>query len=275
MKTFTKIITAGALTGTALLAYARYGEICGKINVKTYEIKVKGYEFKGKIKVSHFTDVHLGRYIGLNRLCNVVDSINAQNPDIVVFTGDLIDSVNPIKESPMKIANLLSKINAKYGKYAVMGNHEYRGKRESIYKNIMEKAGFIILKNYGAEVSNTPIEIIGIDDMLEGNGNVKWAFKDAKTFKYNIALCHEPDFADVIKNKNCDFIFSGHSHGGQVQIPFYGPLLLPKAAGKYYGGIYKLNEQTTLFTNCGIGVTKLPFRFCSKPSIGSITFNFI
>lgn len=275
MKFWGSLLALGAVAGGTLLAYARYVEPYSDIKIRNFKTSIAGYNYKGKIKIVHFTDVHCGKFIDLIRLNEVIESINKQNPDIVLFTGDLIDDINLTDDEAAKIGKSLKNINAPMGKFAVTGNHEYRGNVIGKYSDIMRIANFALLKNESINLADAPITIVGIDDMIEGYGDIKESFRFVKTHTYNIALCHEPDCASEIKKRNCDFVFSGHSHGGQVRIPLVGAIFLPPYAKKYSCGIYKISDQTTIHTSEGIGVTRLPFRFFSPPNIGVIEIDFI
>lgn len=237
------------------------------------EIKLKNdinYN-NGNVKIIQFSDVHLGDFFSLNQLEKVVKKINENEPDIVVFTGDLIDVASQY-ENINEISNVLSKIDAKLGKYAVYGNHDYGGGAVRVYENIMKESGFKVLvnENHSIKVSpNKNINILGVDDVLLGKPNIEKTVKNIRRNDYNILLSHEPDYVDKFKDYNIDLVLSGHSHGGQVYIPFYGPLKSTTYGEKYTRGLYNLNNQrdTKLYVNTGLGNTKLPIRFGNVPNI--------
>ncbi|SFA83238.1 metallophosphoesterase [Clostridium frigidicarnis] len=237
------------------------------------EIKLKNdinYN-NGNVKIIQFSDVHLGDFFSLNQLEKVVKKINENEPDIVVFTGDLIDVASQY-ENINEISNVLSKIDAKLGKYAVYGNHDYGGGAVRVYENIMKESGFKVLvnENHSIKVSpNKNINILGVDDVLLGKPNIEKTVKNIRRNDYNILLSHEPDYVDKFKDYNIDLVLSGHSHGGQVYIPFYGPLKSTTYGEKYTRGLYNLNNQrdTKLYVNTGLGNTKLPIRLGNVPNI--------
>lgn len=237
------------------------------------EIKLKNdinYN-NGNVKIIQFSDVHLGDFFSLNQLEKVVKKINENEPDIVVFTGDLIDVASQY-ENINEISNVLSKIDVKLGKYAVYGNHDYGGGAVRVYENIMKESGFKVLvnENHSIKVSpNKNINILGVDDVLLGKPNIEKTVKNIRRNDYNILLSHEPDYVDKFKDYNIDLVLSGHSHGGQVYIPFYGPLKSTTYGEKYTRGLYNLNNQrdTKLYVNTGLGNTKLPIRLGNVPNI--------
>ena len=210
-------------------------------------------------------------------LLNVVKKINDLSADMVFFTGDLLDDTNQTPINIKKISYALRKIKAPMGKFAVCGNHEYRRKAINEYQQIMDLSGFVLLRNSNFSVPNTNIRIIGIDDMAEGrkvNGDIPKSFLNVTNNEYNIVLCHEPDVISEILHTNANLMLSGHSHGGQVQVPFLGAIFLPPFAEKYPKGLYKIKEDLYLHSNTGIGVTQIPFRFMVPPCISEIELIF-
>ena len=136
----------------------------------------------------------------------------------------------------------------------------------------MEDSGFKILVNDQANVkldSGKTISILGLDDALLGNPDVEKTVRNIKESNYNLLLLHEPDLSDKFVSYNIDLILAGHSHGGQVKIPFLGEIVTPPLAEKYKDGLYNFNTQrnTQLYVNSGIGNTKMPFRFMNVPEV--------
>ncbi len=226
------------------------------------------------LKIVHFTDVQLGDFYNLNQLNKVVYKINKLNPDIVVFTGDLIDNAYKYNEID-SISDVLINIKSNIGKYAIYGNHDYGGGAERYYKNIMNKSGFTVLKNSSISINfnDKILNIFGSDDGLIGKPDIKKTMKGIKDENINIILMHEPDLIDRYQEYPIDLAFAGHSHGGQVYIPFYGPIVNNKLSEKYVKGFYRLKNQrnTLIYVNTGLGNTRLPFRFFNIPKV--VLFN--
>lgn len=235
--------------------------------VKDYGVVIdRGRE----IKVIQFTDTHLGEFYSLEQLKKAVKKINSLNPDIVVFTGDLIDNAYKYEEKN-KISEVLKEINASIGKYAIYGNHDYGGGAVRYYRTIIEKSGFKVLRNSKETINigNKKINIFGVDDKLLGNFSVDKTMNGINKKDINLLLLHEPDLIDKFKSYPIDLALSGHSHGGQVYVPFYGPIVKNVLAEKYNKGFYEINNSrfTKLYVNTGMGNTKLPFRFFNIPEI--------
>lgn len=237
--------------------------------VKKHDITINK-EGKDTIKIIQFTDTQLGEYYNLKDLERAINRINKLEADVVVFTGDLIDNASKYDDIH-GVARVLLKINANLGKYAIYGNHDYGGEAEKCYENIMNEAGFKALQNGHdyIEVNGEIINFFGGDDALMGKHDAKRTISAIKKDQVNILLIHEPDLIDKYNEYPVDLALSGHSHGGQVYIPFYGPLKKNLLAEKYNRGFYDIDNErkTKLYVNTGLGNTKVPFRFFTIPEI--------
>ena len=225
------------------------------------------------LKIVHFSDLHYLRNLNENKLDKIIDEINLINPDLVVFTGDLIDEdFTPTDEDINYLTDKLKSINAKYGKYSVLGNHDENYLDQ--IKNIYQNSNFTLLNNSYDIVyneKNVPLFIGGLDSVITGNANIDTAmsyFNDHEDISYKIILVHEPDYADTIVGSydNINLILSGHSHNGQVRVPFIGTIYTPESAKKYYDNYYKVNN-TDLYISSGLGYSELNFRLFNSPSI--------
>ena len=229
-----------------------------------------------QFKMVQFSDTHLGFQYTLEQLNKLVDRINVLNPDVVFFTGDLMDEPNKYANSN-QIIPILLKLNAPFGKFAIYGNHDHGGYGTDLYDTIMDKSGFVVLKNEGFEIKlddQSSIHIIGLDDAMLGHPDLVKAMKDLPSHSYKILLAHEPDLAEIAVGQGVHFQLSGHSHGGQVKIPFIGALITPPFSQLYQEGFYTIGDSTdplTLYVNRGLGTTRLPFRFLAKPELTIFT----
>ncbi|MCM3652428.1 metallophosphoesterase [Metabacillus litoralis] len=223
-------------------------------------------------KIVQFSDTHLSEFFTLNKLNKIVTKINQLTPDLIIFTGDLMDEPNQYKQIN-NIAPILQKLKAPFGKYAVYGNHDHGGYGTDIYRNVITMSGFTLLQNEVTNVSmldGNKIGIAGLDDLMLGKPNFESTLGNLKEDRFNILLAHEPDAALKAKAYNIDFQVSGHSHGGQIQVPFYGPLITPPYSTVYSEGMYDVGKMK-LYVNRGLGTTRLPFRFLSPPEITIFT----
>jgi uncharacterized protein len=246
------------------------------LDIQTLQIKhpLIPNSFDG-IKMIQFSDTHLGFQYNLHQFNKLVDNINSLKPDIILFTGDLMDEPNQYTEIN-KLMPILKKLHAPLGKYCIFGNHDHGGYGSEIYRNIMETTDFSVLLNDSAPVKlkdGSTIYFIGIDDAMLGKPNLPLALKNVPKNTFKILLSHAPDLAESASQYPVHWQLSGHSHGGQIKIPFLGALVTPPFAQIYLEGLYSVGERNplTLYVNRGIGTTRLPFRFLSKPELTVFT----
>ncbi|WP_188454557.1 metallophosphoesterase [Virgibacillus oceani] len=224
-------------------------------------------------KIVQFSDTHIGFHYTIDQLNDLVTKINNYNPDIIVFTGDLVDEPNTYHWNN-KLIKVLRQLNAKYGKYWIYGNHDHGGYGTNIVRDVMKQSEFTLLQNNNTIISrgNEHINLAGIDDVMLGKPDLKQALNAASPKLFTILLAHEPDFADWAVKFPIDIQLSGHSHGGQVRFPFIGHLYTPAYAEKYVQGKHTFNDgKFTLYVSRGIGTTRLPYRFLCKPEIHVFT----
>ena len=249
-----------------LFIYARYLGTSGLV-IEEYSIineKIP-LNFHG-LKIVQFSDLHYGTTIKEDELKNVINKINELNPDIIFFTGELIDNSYKISEDEEKlITKELNRLEPNIGIYAVRGNHDINDNFENIIKNTNIK----LLNNQNKLLyfnnSFTPIILIALDDNLKGTQNIDNAFNFEDNDYYKILITHEPDDYDKIP-KNVNLFLAGHSHLGQVRLPFIGSVYNMEGAKKYKEEKYEIDE-TNLFISGGLGTTKIKYRFLDKPSI--------
>ena len=242
------------------------------VKIEPYRLAVHDYELKKgpasiELKLVHISDIQVSEAYSEDRLGKLVDKINGQSPDIVVFTGDLY--VNYASYHPeKKVEKALSDIQAKYGKYAVWGNRDYGGSAMRAYPGIIQNGGFKLLANESAIIrlpDGKKIGIGGLDDVLFGTPDYGLMESgELKNCDYKILLMHEPDAAERVPEKSADLILAGHSHGGQLKLPFFK--MKTSLAKKFTDGFYSVNGMK-LFVNTGIGTSHYPIRFLVPPEI--------
>ncbi len=219
-------------------------------------------------KIIQFSDTHIGFHYTLEQLQELANKINSQNPDIIVFTGDLVDEPDHYHWDS-RLSSILQSMKANYGKYWIYGNHDHGGYGTEIVKEVMEKSEFQLLQNshVSIEKDGASMVLAGIDDALLGKPNLETALQYTDPNLFTLLLAHEPDFVENTINYPIDIQLSGHSHGGQVRFPIIGDLYTPALAEKYVQGKYIVNENLSLYVNSGIGTTRLPYRFLCRPEL--------
>ncbi len=269
------LIALSAISLTLLL-YSRFIGTRG-LYIKEYTIhnQLLPAHFHG-LKVVHLSDLHFGDFINEEKLKKVVSRVNQLKPDIIVFTGDLIE--NELSEDEQKLLGTsLNKLNARLGKYAIRGNHDMD---YDYWEDIIDIGGFQNLEEQLELVydqKKQPILIYGMSSNLKEKkspisklNNFYKEIEDNPSLEntFKILLMHEPDYVDDFNSEDFDLILAGHSHRGQIRLPILGPLLLPKGSIKYYDEFYQLGD-TKLYISSGIGNSHVNLRLFNRPS-----FNF-
>ena len=267
-KTILILIFILCLIGAITVCYAFFIE---PNQLKTEEVNISSKKLKEPVSIAVFADTHFGAGYKLENFDKVIAKINEKEVDYVIFTGDLIDNYQNYKKNTSIISSKLLNIKAKKGKYAVFGNHDYGGGAQNYYKSIMNKGGFEVLINQSVSFSKNNLKLIGVDDFLIGYGNSSIVNKENSN-TYNLVICHEPDVFDNFNKDKVDLMVSGHSHGGQVNIPYLKDKILPALGSKYIYGEYK-NNNSLLYVNPGLGTTKINARLFAKPEITFFNIN--
>jgi predicted MPP superfamily phosphohydrolase len=244
---------------------------------KTLHIPGLPAPFAG-FRIAQLSDIHLEWFTEDFFLRRAVEHINKLKPDMVLLTGDFITN-NPTGPDTRAYAALphcaeiLGQLTAPL-RYASMGNHDTLVDSPAVQAALTARGITPLVNRFvPVERGGEKLWVSGLDDIAFGDPNMYLALPEKHDAPV-IMMCHEPDFIDTIvkhpRGKLVELVLSGHSHGGQVQLPFYGPLTLPPLGNKYYEGLYRVN-QTQLYVNRGIGTVGYPVRFDCPPEITDIT----
>lgn len=269
IKSFFKFSFYLLIISTCIFLYITYIST-SKIIVKEKRIineKIPS-SFNGT-KIIQFSDLHYGSTMFYDDLKKLVALINERKPDLVVFTGDLISKNKKLTTKEQeKITTLLSQIDTTLGKYAILGNED----TENIL-TIYNQSNFTVLNNDYDLIyknDNNSILLTGTSTTNLANIDKSFAYLTDPTHNSNIftlALIHEPDLtSNILEKYNVDLILAGHSHNGNIIIPFLGPLYHPKGAKEYIDEYYKI-DNTQLFISSGLGTTNVNIRLFCRPSI--------
>lgn len=254
-----------------IIIYSKYIATTG-IQIKEYSVinnKIPE-SFKG-FKVVHFSDLKYGSTTDQKYLKKLVNKINELNPDIIIFTGDLISSNYKLTDNDKKsIIENLNKLDPKIDIYSIRGDNDIN----ETYNSIITQTKIIEINNLNKLIyykGDTPIMLIGLDDSINGNQSLDMAFNYEENNYYKILITHEPDTYEKIKDKNIDLFLAGHSLNGQVRLPFIGSIYTPTGAKKYYDSKYKI-DNTEIYISNGLGTSKIPYRLNNRPSINLYRF---
>jgi len=220
------------------------------------------------LKIVQLSDIHLHPYTQIGLVEEAVQIVNELQPDIIVLTGDYVfDSAQAIFE----LAPALAKMNARYGIYSILGNHDLWTNAKVVQKGLAE-SGIPVLINAGLtlDIEGEGLYLAGLDDGWSGQPDLDSALEGCPMKTPVILLMHEPDFVDgIAQDGRVALQLSGHTHGGQVRVPGIGPLALPKYGRKYDIGLHQVG-QTMMYVNRGLGVIGPPVRFNCRPEITEI-----
>ncbi len=242
------------------------------ITQRTFLIRNLPAAFDG-FRIVQFSDIHLEEYTEEFFLRRVIHEVNALKPDLLLVTGDFVTrSARPLAtslEAASRCAALLSTLTCPQ-RFGVLGNHDAAvGSR--VIRAHMADYGLPLLVNESVRIERDKqhIFLTGLDDFDFGMPNLSTALPQQPDAPV-LLMVHEPDYADKITThplgRFVDLIFSGHTHGGQVRLPFLPPLGLPPNGRHYVEGHYLIGA-TQLYVNRGIGTVGLPIRFNCPPEI--------
>ena len=229
------------------------------------------------MRVVQLSDIHLDEYTEPYFLRQVIDRVNQLQPDMVILTGDYISDILGNRKyavgAAWQCASILHEIQCKMT-YAILGNHDVAVDAGEV-TTALNANGIIVLRNeyLPLDFNGGRIWLAGLDDVVEGQPNLDRTIPASIRNRPNepiMLLSHAPDYADVLLThpaaKSVSVILSGHTHGGQVRLPFFGAVDLPVWGRKYVEGAYQLGSLQ-LYVNRGIGTIGVPFRFNCPPEI--------
>lgn len=281
------LFVLGGITSILSVIILLYGSIFGR---EQFDVKPILYKNKNiptsfnHYKIVQISDLHLGSWYDKKKpIQKMVDLVNQQEPDLIVFTGDLVnnktDEITPYE-------TILSQLNAKDGVYSILGNHDYgpyykhwKGPKD-LHNNFLalqekqRKMGWVLLKNEHVFISNgkDSIALIGVENDGEPPfaqyGDLKKAAQNTEQY-FQILLSHNPTHwrREVIPTSNIPLTLSGHTHGMQFQLGSYS---LASRVYPEWSGLYSEGEQS-LYVNVGLGSVGPPFRWGAWPEITVIT----
>lgn len=268
-----RVFAATALLGAGGLLYAREVET-RRVEVRPVELTLPRLapEFDG-YRIVQFGDLHLDDWSKPERLHRIVGRVNEQQPDLVAITGDFA-SYSAKEFDAGRLVEALRGLRARDGCVAILGNHDYLTDVKLV-RRCMRESGITELVNSVRTLrrGDAALHIAGIDDVMEGESRLDLVLRELPEEGAAILLAHEPDFADVSSaTRRFDLQLSGHSHGGQVAVPFLQRLVLPPFSQRYTRGLYDVRGMIQ-HTNRGIGFVHARLRFLCRPEITALTLH--
>lgn len=237
-------------------------------------LEVNNFKIEGNIpqsfdgfRIAQVSDLHNAEFGKNNK--KLIDKLKATNADIIVMTGDMIDSRNTKTDVAINFAKEAVKIAPCY---YVTGNHEARIRKDyEVFKKGLIEAGVNVMENKACEIvaGNDKITLIGLNDTgFDFSTRIDYLLSDAMPDddNYKILLAHRPEYFEMYEG--VDLVFSGHAHGGQIRLPFIGGLFAPGQGflPEYDSGVYT-DGGTTMVVSRGVGNSLFPVRVNNKPEI--------
>ena len=219
--------------------------------------------------IAQLSDLHIGAYTPLWWGRRWALAANEENVDLAVVTGDMVTSGVAFHED---IATLVGELRAKDGTYVVMGNHDYFGEGEPLV-TLLRDRGVHVLRNEGRVMDRDGARyfLAGVDDTWTKRANLEAALAERPEGMPTILLQHDPDHFPHAAKRNVDLVLSGHTHGGQVAMPFLARHLnFSKLAHHFHIGVYA-KGRSTLYVHPGLGTTGPPFRLGVAPEVVLLT----
>jgi len=219
--------------------------------------------------VAHLGDLHVGPICGLDYVRRIVEAVNAERPDVVVFTGDL---VNNARACGPELGQILAALQARDAKLAVLGNHDCDADPVAAAA-VLAAGGFEVLHNDHRLLRRGAgaICVAGVDDYRRGTADLDAALTGVGEDVPRILLQHNPDYAAALPPRpRVDLALCGHTHGGQIALPLLGPPLLSVHHRRYGAGLAR-NGRCLVYTTRGLGMVYLPIRWNCRPELPVLT----
>lgn len=261
------LVTIAFLGGVILMLY---GYLIEPHLIEVSHFK-KPHRQKGlaSLRVIQISDIHMGYHVSVKALQHLVQQVNALDPDVVVLTGDVYDNGERYQQFS-EVVRCLQSLKAPYGKYVIPGNHEYAGNAVQLLQETARSAGLVMLMNEATTIPHPQLKVglAGADCAIYGVRRPEFC-KELEAGHFNFLLLHQADAIHPYLEYPIDVVLSGHTHGGQVRLPWLGTPILPEMGKRFVQGWYSFeeSERTALYVNRGFGMTMLPFRFMSRPEI--------
>ena len=206
-------------------------------------VKLRG--MRQPVRILHLSDLHASMLVPLSMIHHAITVGLSQKPDLICVTGDFITHRHDFDE--VAYAQALRRLSSAAPTFAVLGNHDggkwtaqHLGNSDHrLVENMLDNAAIELLHNRAAEVRvrDNPISLVGVGDLWSDEIEPRRAFADIRGGRPTILLAHNPDSKDVLRYRPWDLMLSGHTHGGQVIVPFEGPRYAPVKDKRYVAGL--------------------------------------
>jgi predicted MPP superfamily phosphohydrolase len=248
-----------------------------RLVVKQTSIQISDWpEGVSGLRIAVLSDIHAGSpFVDQNKLQTLVAVTDQQHPDLIVLLGDFVvrDSWHSKLVEPEKLAEALKGLKAPLGVYAVLGNHDWWFDGQRVWR-ALESVGIRVLEEEVTEIRfrADSFWLVGLADAwMRGGKRITKTLGTVPADKAVIVLTHNPDLFPLTPARKPLLMLAGHTHGGQVNFPFLGRMVVPSEYGQRYAAGYFQENGNHLFVTTGVGTSVLPVRFRVPPEIAVLT----
>jgi predicted MPP superfamily phosphohydrolase len=218
------------------------------------------------VRVAHVTDLHVGMLTPHRRIRRALELAQTDAPDLLLMTGDFVCYAPRFVGA---LAEIMREVHVPA--YAVLGNHDHWTDAAGVTR-ALERAGVCVLSNTHSTIwlRHAPLDLVGIDDALTHNADVRRAFSGVRHGRSRLVLTHIPSIADQAAHYGAGLALAGHTHGGHVHIPRVTARIFRRMGAPYLKGYYDIGPLK-LYVNCGVGASSVPIRAGAPSEVSVFT----
>jgi predicted MPP superfamily phosphohydrolase len=266
-----KFIIAALFITAAVLGLWAFVLEPASLTTKTHQLRIPYWNADlAGLRVAVLADLHVGSpYNGIEKLKQIVELTNSLHPDLVVVPGDLVITkvFGGNFVPPEEFAVVLAQLKAPLGVWATMGNHDYWLDAPRVIAALeKEKIGVLQDDSVRIQRGNAHFWLVGISDFWAGPHDFKKAISQVKDDASVLMFTHNPDVFPMLTNR-FSLLMAGHTHGGQVNFPFFGRPKVPSNFGERYAHGHVIENGRHLFVSTGVGTSDFSVRFRVPPEI--------
>lgn len=221
------------------------------------------------LRIAHVSDLHCGPHVPAEFAARALRMIREASADLIVLTGDFVSQDG---RNLGMVRSALRSLAAPLGVYACLGNHDYHRGRAPLVTAELNAAGVRVLENASLPLRGAEgLWLTGLADPASGRHDLSTALRDVPSEACKLLIAHAPDMADEAADRRVDFAMVGHTHGGQISLPFIGPPIVPSRYGsRFASGLFDL-RGFRMFVSRGVGVVMPGVRYFCPPEVALIT----
>jgi predicted MPP superfamily phosphohydrolase len=268
------VAAAGLITGAGLAAWAGWIEP-RRLVVREQELALPYWpERLSGVRAGVLSDLHAGvPHVGLQAIRRAIDALNARAPDVHLLLGDYLDASQLLRRdlAPERVADELARLRAPLGTVAVIGNHDWRNSGDRMWR-ALEDVGITVLEDRAVELHapGGSFWVAGLGDLRHRRPDIGAALRDVPRDAPVLVLSHDPDMFPGVPPRVA-LTLAGHTHGGQIAIPFLRRPMLPSYYGERYARGHVVEHGRHLLVTSGVGTSGLPIRLLAPPEVHVLT----